>query len=64
MRVYVNRHPLLESGMACFKKIARPFYCGSQVLGYEVTWSAERADEAANKLMRSVLADLGVVPKT
>jgi len=58
MRMHVVNHPLLAGEIARFEKIAEPFCRGSQVLGYEVTWNAENADEFAGKLMRSVLAEL------
>jgi hypothetical protein len=61
MRMYVVSHPKLPGGVARFEKAARPFYNGSQVLGYEVTWNAEYADEVATRLMRSILGDLGIV---
>lgn len=61
MRVYVERHPMLSGGVARFEKMARPFYSGSRVLGYEVTWNAEYADEIANRLMRSVLSEVGLL---
>jgi hypothetical protein len=63
MRMYVEHHPMLPDGVARFEKTARPFYSGGQVLGYEVTWNAEYADEVANRLMRGVLAELGLVER-
>lgn len=64
MRLHVVNHPDLSGGIARFEKTARPFYSGNQVLGYEVTWNAEYADEVATRLMRSVLARLGIVGRT
>jgi hypothetical protein len=60
MRMHIVRHPLLSGEVARFEKAARPFYQGGRVIGYEVTWNAENADEAASQLMRSVLAEPGV----
>lgn len=61
MRMHIVNHPLLSGGVARFEKTAKPFYSGSQVLGYEVSWNAEKGDEIANKLVRSVLAECGFV---
>jgi hypothetical protein len=61
MRMHIAKHRLLADGVARFAKIAIPFYSGDQLLGYEVTWNAEDADERANQLMRSVLVELGIV---
>ena len=63
MRMHVERHPMLSNGVARFEKSATPFYSGDQILGYEVTWNAEYADEMANRLMRSVFAKLGLVDR-
>jgi hypothetical protein len=61
MRMYVNRHRMMPAGIARFEKTARPFYSNGHVIGYEVTWNAEYADERANTLMRSVLAEVGLI---
>ena len=60
MRVHIVSHPLLPTGVARFEKVAKPFYSGDQVIGYEVTWNAEHGDEVASKLIRLVLAGFGI----
>jgi hypothetical protein len=64
MRLHVVNHPDLSGGIARFEKTATPFRSGGQVLAYEVSWSAEDLDEVATRLMRSVLARLGLVDGT
>jgi hypothetical protein len=61
LRVHVMHHRLLTEEAARFAKVARPFYAGNKVIGYEVTWTPEGADPVANQLMNSVLAELGII---
>lgn len=61
MRLHVVNHPLLSGEVARFEKAAIPFYKGSQIIGYEVTWLPENADKVANRVMGSVLAELGIL---
>lgn len=61
MRLHVVNHPLLSGEVARFNKSAIPLYKGSQIIAYDVTWNAECADKIANRLMASVLAELGMI---
>lgn len=61
LRMHVAHHRLLSGQIARFEKAGRPFYKGSQLIGYEIIWGPEHADAEANRLMHSVLAELGIV---
>jgi len=61
LRMHVAHHRLLSGEVARFAKVARPFYKGSRLIGYEITWKPEDADAVANRMMNSVLAELGIV---